>query len=107
MLSDIVETPPNPAEARAVISLKNMYLGCMDLDTIETVGLSPVLEAVAEGGDMGGWPMVQNNWNSDRLDSLFLHNLNVIKMNTETGKSTFSTFFDIHLASSWRLLWAQ
>ena len=78
MFSDIVETPPNPAEAMAVISLKNMYLGCMDLDTIETVGLSPVLEAVAEGGDMGGWPMVQNNWNSDRLDSLFLHNLNVI-----------------------------
>ena len=81
MFSDIVETPPNPDEARAVISLKNMYLGCLDTDTIETVGLGPVLEAVAEGGDMGGWPMVQNNWNGDRLDSLFLHNLNVINKN--------------------------
>jgi hypothetical protein len=61
-----VETPAHEGEARAVISLKNMYLGCMDTEAIETVGLTPLLEAVAEGGDMGGWPMVQENWNGDR-----------------------------------------
>jgi hypothetical protein len=61
-----VETPAHAGEARAVISLKNMYLGCMDTEAIEAVGLTPLLEAVAEGGDMGGWPMVQENWNGDR-----------------------------------------
>jgi hypothetical protein len=61
----IVETPAHPGEARSVISLKAMYNGCMDTDTIEAAGLGPLLEVAA-----GGWPLIQNNWNGDRLELL-------------------------------------
>ena len=70
-----METPPHPSEARAVVSLKAMYQGCMDTDTIEAAGLGPLLAAAGEGGDLGGWPMVQDNWSGDRWGWLLIYKI--------------------------------
>jgi hypothetical protein len=66
LCSAIVETPPHPDEARAVLSLKAMYSGCMDTETIEAAGLGPFLGEAAENGAVGGWPMVLDSWTNEK-----------------------------------------
>jgi len=64
----IVETPPHPSEARAVLSLKAMYSGCMDTETIEAAGLGPFLGEAGENGAVGGWPMVLDSWTNEKFN---------------------------------------
>jgi hypothetical protein len=66
LCSAIVETPPHPSEARAVLSLKAMYSGCMDTETIEAAGLGPFLGEAGENGAVGGWPMVLDSWTNEK-----------------------------------------
>jgi len=59
-LKEINENDDEPGAASPVVNLRNMYKSCMDLDTIETVGLSPIVP-IAGNGTMG-WPMVLGEW---------------------------------------------
>ena len=45
-----------------------MFAGCADIDTIEAVGLAPLLEEFGPDCEDGGWPMIQENWQQDKFD---------------------------------------
>ena len=43
-----------------LITCRDQYKACMDLDQIETIGLAPLKEILRK---FGGWPVLEANWN--------------------------------------------
>jgi len=66
-LKAVVEST-SPADTVAVTSLKDMFSGCMDTETIESSGLGLVLAQAGPEGTHGGWPMVQDSWDNTKFD---------------------------------------
>merc|ERR1712212_437346 len=55
----MIVTDPNASSSTAVTSLKAMYNGCMDTETIEAAGIPALLlEALGPEAAEGGWPML-------------------------------------------------
>lgn len=61
-LRAIVSQPIMDSEIQAFKDVKNLYRACMDTDTIESLGTTPVLDALNR---LGGWPVVSSTWNTN------------------------------------------
>merc|ERR1712241_1508847 len=66
----IVEAPHVADEANAVGYLKDYYQACRNTSVIEKVGYAPFLEIAGPDNLMGGWPMIQQNWDSSKFSAL-------------------------------------
>jgi len=70
-LKTIVTDPSNSAST-TVASLKAMYNGCMDTETIEAAGVPTLLlSALGQDAAEGGWPMLleAGSWDSTKFDA--------------------------------------
>ena len=65
-ISTEIVTSEEPSDSLAVTNLRTMFTGCMDTESIETVGLSGLLPGLGPDGDTGGWPMVQDSWTDEK-----------------------------------------
>ncbi len=63
--------PPPPPPSSVFQQARNLYHSCMDTDTIEEIGLDPLVEKLRA---MGGWPVVEgDDWKEDEFDWLVLN----------------------------------
>jgi len=71
----IIESPKDEADANSVNYMKDHYLSCTNLSNIEAVGYVPFVGIVGPGGEqnLGGWPMVQTNWEFESEYSVVQH----------------------------------
>jgi len=68
----MIVTDPNASSSTAVTSLKAMYNGCMDTETIEAAGIPALLlEALGPQAEEGGWPMLlqPGSWDETKFDA--------------------------------------
>ena len=63
-----MDAPKDPSSAVSVGYLKDMYAGCMDTATLESVGLGPLIDVFGPAGEFGGWPMVQDSWSGEMFN---------------------------------------
>lgn len=57
----LINKPAEDNEAKPFKDLKLFNKACLDLDAIETVGTSHMLDKFTE---MGGWPVLTNSWDN-------------------------------------------
>jgi hypothetical protein len=55
-LRALLEAPPAATEAKVFEKVRNVYKACMDEETIEKIGLEPLLEKLHS---LGGWPVLE------------------------------------------------
>lgn len=63
----IIEAPKNEADAKAVNYMKDYYTACKNISVVNGVGYDPFLEIAGNEHPLGGWPMVQQNWDSSKF----------------------------------------
>lgn len=64
-LSTILAEPRNPQDPKPINEAKDMYAACMNESLLETIGVEPLVEFLAE---FGGWPMATGDWTDDNFD---------------------------------------
>ncbi|KAJ8683045.1 hypothetical protein QAD02_018837 [Eretmocerus hayati] len=66
------ERPPENSNIRdnsAVVKAKNLYRSCMNYEILEYRKERPLMELLSE---LGGWPILQSNWDPNKFDWLIL-----------------------------------
>jgi hypothetical protein len=58
----LINTPAAESDAKPFKDLKKLNQACLNLDAIEAVGSSQMLNKFV---DMGGWPVLSTTWNSE------------------------------------------
>nr|CAD7255829.1 unnamed protein product [Timema shepardi] len=74
LLEEPIEVPLGNNEmevwkTNAIAKAKNFYKSCMDHDILEARGERPLLLLLQQ---LGGWPVLEPNWDSERFDWLLL-----------------------------------
>nr|XP_046909765.1 neprilysin-1-like [Dermatophagoides farinae] len=64
ILKDLLEQLPNSADNSATLKAKRFYQSCMNIQKINQIGVQPILDALQE---VGGWPVLDRNWNEKDL----------------------------------------
>lgn len=64
-LGTILEEPIDAQDPTPVNKAKNFYPGCMDVALLETLGVTPLTDFLAQ---FGGWPMTLNAWDEASFD---------------------------------------
>ncbi|XP_033642229.1 neprilysin-1-like isoform X1 [Asterias rubens] len=66
---ELFERETAPGELKSIVSVRNFYSSCMNLDLINTKGASPLVDLL---NTLGGWPALQTNpggnWDSSTYD---------------------------------------
>ncbi|CAL4068066.1 unnamed protein product [Meganyctiphanes norvegica] len=58
----LVSAPLSSNDSKATTMVKNLFNSCMDTDSIEAKGLTPLVDVLQE---LGGWPVVEGDaWNA-------------------------------------------
>ncbi len=52
-------------EPQSVLKAVTMYKSCLDTNTIEQLGIAPILDVV---NDYGGWPMIDSTWTPNNYE---------------------------------------
>ncbi|KAH9413417.1 Membrane metallo-endopeptidase-like 1 [Dermatophagoides pteronyssinus] len=64
ILKDLLEQVPNSADNSATLKAKRFYQSCMNIQKINKIAVQPILDTLQ---DVGGWPVLDRNWNEKRL----------------------------------------
>ncbi|UXI15420.1 Pre-mRNA-splicing factor 38A [Sarcoptes scabiei] len=72
ILKDLLEKIPNSADNSATLKAKRFYQSCMNTQKIDEAGVQPILDALR---DVGGWPVLNRNWNGKRLKKTTISHL--------------------------------
>ncbi|XP_040578339.1 neprilysin-4 isoform X4 [Lepeophtheirus salmonis] len=64
-LVNILNNPIQPSDNNSTRAIKTLYSSCMNTDQIEKLRHYPLLQLLK---NLGGWPVLDENWNSDKFD---------------------------------------
>ncbi|XP_046633413.1 neprilysin-4-like isoform X2 [Daphnia pulicaria] len=64
-LREILQGKNSPNDPVPLILARGMYADCMNINAIETLGLTPLVDYL---GKFGGWPMTLKHWDESKFD---------------------------------------
>ncbi|XP_014473238.1 PREDICTED: endothelin-converting enzyme 1-like isoform X4 [Dinoponera quadriceps] len=72
VLRELLEEPPHTAQLSAddaIVKAKNLFGSCMNYEILERRMERPLIQLLDQ---LGGWPILRPDWNSDKFDWLLL-----------------------------------
>ena len=64
-LREILEANVTEHDSRVIRQARDQFLSCMNLEKIEEIGLTPLLDLLKK---FGGWPVLEDNWNEENFN---------------------------------------